>query len=193
MDVKKIYPHTYHKTCKEGRPIYIELLNKVNMDTLFKATTEERILKYYIKEYERTQIYRLPSCSKVVNKFIEQSIVILDMDGIGLGILTGKVKEFMKIASDLAQNYYPETLYKMFLINTSFFFSAVWTIVKGFIDEKTRNKINVEKSSYQKKLLEYIDADNLPAFLGGNCKCEHIEGGCLYSDIGPWNPKGGIR
>ena len=76
MDVKKIYPHTYHKTCKEGRPIYIELLNKVNMDTLFKATTEERILKYYIKEYERTQIYRLPSCSKVVNKFIEQSIVI---------------------------------------------------------------------------------------------------------------------
>lgn len=151
------------------------------------------MLKYYIKEYERTQIYRFPSCSKAANKFIEQSIVILDMDGIGIGILTGKVKEFMRIASDLAQNYYPETLYKMFLINTSFFFSAVWTIVKGFIDEKTRNKVNVEKSSYQKKLLEYIDAENLPTFLGGKCTCDHIEGGCFYSDIGPWNPKGGLK
>lgn len=193
MDVKKIYPHTYHKTCKEGRPIYIEQINKVDLDVLFKTTTEDRMLRYYIKEYERTQIYRLPACSKAVNKFIEQSIVILDMDGVGLGILTGKVKQFMKIASDLAQNYYPETLYKMFLINTSFFFSAVWTIVKAFIDEKTRNKVNVEKSAYQKKLLEYISEENLPSFLGGKCTCSEIEGGCFYSDIGPWNPKGGIR
>lgn len=151
------------------------------------------MLRYYIKEYERTQIYRFPACSKAANKYIEQSIVILDMDGIGLGILTGKVKQFMKIASDLAQNYYPETLYKMFLINTSFFFSAVWTIVKGFIDEKTRNKVNVEKSSYQKKLLEFINPENLPSFLGGTCTCPEIEGGCFYSDIGPWNPKGGLK
>ena len=160
---------------------------------LFKHTTEDRMMRYYIKEYERTKIYRQPACSRAVGKFIEQSIVILDMEGIGLGILTGKVKQFMGIASELAQNYYPETLYKMFLINTSFFFSAVWTIAKGFIDAKTRDKVNVEKSSYQKKLLEYIDAENLPKFLGGTCTCEGIEGGCLYSDIGPWNPKGGLK
>ena len=80
----------------------------------------------------------------------------------------------------------------MFLVNTSFFFSAVWSLVKGFVDEKTRKKINVEKGGYAKKLLEYVDANNLPTFLGGNCKCPDIEGGCLYADIGPWNPKGGL-
>lgn len=193
MAVKKIYPHTYHKTDKLGRPIYIELMSKVDLSELFKITTEDRMIRYYIKEYERTTLYRFPNCSRVSNKIIEQSIVILDMEGIGLSILTGKVKEFVKLASDLAQNYYPETLAKMFLINTSFFFSAVWTIVKAFIDEKTRNKISVEKSSYQKKLLEYIDEENLPSFLGGKCTCSHIEGGCLYSDIGPWNTNGGLK
>ena len=31
-----------------------------------------------------------------------------------------------------------------------------------------------------------VDAENLPDFLGGKCKCEHVEGGCMYSQAGPW-------
>lgn len=102
------------------------------------------------------------------------------------------MKKFIKIATDIGQDNYPEMLGKMFLLNTSFMFSAIWSIVKGFIDEKTRNKISVQKSNYLKTLLEYIDDENLPVFLGGKCECKEIEGGCLYSDIGPWNPTGGI-
>jgi hypothetical protein len=160
---------------------------------LFKITSEERMMKYYVKEYERLMKYRFPSCSKAAGKLIEQSLTILDMNGIGVSILGGKVKQFVKIASDIAQDYYPEMLGTMYLINTGFLFSAVWTLVKGFIDEKTRKKINVEKSSFQKKLLEHVEAENLPTFLGGTCTCSHIEGGCLFADIGPWNPQGGLN
>ena len=98
---------------------------------------------------------------------------------------------FCKIASNIAQNYYPEMLGNLILINTTFFFSAIWAMVKVFIDEKTRTKIIVERSSYQKKLLEFVDKENLPEMFGGTCKCEQF-GGCLFSDIGPWNPNGGI-
>jgi hypothetical protein len=190
LQVKTIYPHGYHKTDKMGRPIYIELMCKVNLTNLFKITTEDRMMKYYIKGYERLMKKRFPACSRAKGVIIEQSLTILDMDGIGLGMVVGKTKEFVKIASDIAQNYYPEMLGAMYLINTSFLFGAVWSLVKGFIDEKTRNKIKVEKSNYTKKLLEVVDAENLPTFFGGNCTCSHIEGGCLFSDIGPWNPNG---
>lgn len=54
---------------------------------------------------------------------------------------------------------------------------------KGFIDEKTRKKINIEGGKYQKVLLENVDAANLPEFLGGTCKCES---GCLNTPAGPW-------
>jgi hypothetical protein len=193
LQVKAIYPHGYHKTDKSGRPIYIELISKVNLTELFKITSEDRMMKYYIKEYERLMKYRFPSCSKSAGKLIEQSLTILDMDGIGMGMLAGKTRDFVKIASDIGQNYYPEMLGTMFLVNTSFFFSAVWSVVQGFIDEKTRKKINVEKGGYAKKLLELVDAENLPTFLGGTCTCSHIQGGCLYADIGPWNPQGGLN
>jgi hypothetical protein len=192
MEVKKIYPHGYHKTDKTGRPIYIELISKVNLTELFKITSEERMMKYYIKEYERLMKYRFPSCSRACGKIIEQSLTIIDVESVGLGLLTGQTKQFLKIASDIGQNYYPEMLGTMFLINTGFFFNAVWTICKGFVDEKTRNKIHLEKSGYAKKLLELVDSENLPSILGGTCTCSHIEGGCLYADIDPWNPEGGL-
>jgi hypothetical protein len=81
---------------------------------------------------------------------------------------------------------------KLFMVNTSWMFALIWNIVKGFIDEKTRNKMTVLKSNYLEELLKWVDKDSLPSIFGGNCKCSHIPGGCMYSDIGPWNPLGGM-
>jgi hypothetical protein len=39
--------------------------------------------------------------------------------------------------------------------------------------------VHVLGSNFQSDLLEYIDADSLPDFLGGTCKCNHIPGGCV--------------
>jgi hypothetical protein len=75
----------------------------------------------------------------------------------------------------------------LFIINTGTIFKFIWSIIKAFIDERTKKKISIEGTDYIKKLKEFVDLENLPTFLGGTCKCEHIEGGCLFSDAGPWN------
>jgi len=52
------------------------------------------------------------------------------------------------------------------------------------LDPVTQAKIKILGSSYQKELLESIDADSLPSDLGGTCRCKE---GCSLSDAGPWN------
>ena len=44
-EVMKFYPQYYHKTDKDGRPVYIEALGSVDIAALRKITTDERMLQ----------------------------------------------------------------------------------------------------------------------------------------------------
>lgn len=195
LQVKKVYPHGYHKMDKNGRPIYIEILSECKIDEVFKITSEDRMQRYYIKEYERTLRYRFDCCGIKTGKIVEQSLTILCVKDLGITILTGKTKRFLKIASDIGQDYYPEMLGSMYLINSGFWFSALWSVVKNFIDKKTVSKIHVVGSDFLKELAKHTDVESLPKKLGGKCECSHVNGGCFYSDLGPWNSEGvyGLR
>ncbi|PHT99950.1 Phosphatidylinositol/phosphatidylcholine transfer protein SFH10 [Capsicum chinense] len=74
----------------------------------------------------------------------------------------------------------------MYIINVGSGFSLLWNSVKSFLDPKTTQKIHVLGNKYKSKLLEIIDASELPEFLGGTCTCADKEG-CMLSDKGPWN------
>ena len=44
----------------------------------------------------------------------------------------------------------------MFIINAPLLFSGIWSIIKGWLDEKTRNKITIIGSKYEPQLLELV-------------------------------------
>ena len=82
--VDKYYPQFYHKTDREGRPIYIELLGKLDYNKLYALTTQERQLKHLVDQYERFFRDRLPACSKQSGQLVETSCTILDLHNAGI-------------------------------------------------------------------------------------------------------------
>lgn len=110
---------------------------------------------------------------------------------------------FIRAIADCDQKYYPETLNKFFLVNAPGAFVYVWKIVKAWLDPgvcqdifllirptntllkfmQTIAKIQILGTDYQEPLLKQIAPENLPAFLGGECTCEHMDGGCVPSQV----------
>lgn len=81
-EVKKCYPHGFHGVDKFGRPLYIERIGMVDLNTLLNVTTIDRYVKYHISEQEKTINLRYPACSLAAKRHVASITTILDVKGV---------------------------------------------------------------------------------------------------------------
>jgi len=131
---------------------------------------------------------RFPACSIAADKKIERGLTIMDMTGGGVSTANKQVYGLVKLAAKVGSDYYPEIMGNLYIVNAPFLFAGIWTIIKSFIDEKTRAKIKIIGSGWQTTLLENVDKEKLPIFLGGTCMCGGTKEAplCMTSNAGPW-------
>lgn len=170
--IKAHWPHFYHKRTKQGHPVYIERLGGIDIPAMEReGVSMEDLLRHYvyITEYLWEELAPAPDA---------KGFTILDCKGVNLRDARGPAMNFIRKATAFQSSHYPERMYRMFLINTPSWFSLVWSVVQTFVDKNTKAKIHIYSGDdYKAKLLEYIDADSLPAEYGGRCRCSAGAGG----------------
>ncbi|KAI9267774.1 CRAL-TRIO domain-containing protein [Helicostylum pulchrum] len=172
-----------HKVDREGCPIYIERLGYHKAKDIAKNATVEEIQGYHIGCNEFLHRTVMKDCSKVAGRHINRETVIFDCTNMGWGQLHMPALQFIRAIADCDQKYYPETLNKFFLVNAPGAFVYVWKIVKAWLDPGTIAKIQIMGADSKESLLKQIAPENLPSFLGGECTCSHMDGGCVPSQV----------
>lgn len=65
---------------------------------------------------------------------------------------------------------FPDTLYRLYIINSSLAFRAIWGLLRAFADPITAEKIQVLGSDYMKYLTKQVPIDQIPPKYGGKGK-----------------------
>ncbi|KAJ7644116.1 CRAL-TRIO domain-containing protein [Roridomyces roridus] len=176
------WPLWFHQTDKKGRPINIHTLGNVDFPKLYKTVTPEGHWHSLLVNAECLTREILPACTRVAGKEVGGVLVIVDLKGFSLSKFW-QMKTLARSSFQISQDYYPETMGQLAIVNAPSSFTFIWSMMKPWLAKETVEKVDILSTDYQKVLLELIDADSLPSTLGGNCRCER---GCHMSGVGPW-------
>jgi len=179
---RRKWPHSYHGKDKFGRPVFIERTGAVDTKALVEKDkmTIDEIVRGHVRQQEF--MYRLyEQYTQEDGKHIENGFTILDLEGCSLfKHLNGYARQFFGKMANAGQSYYPERMGKLVVVNAPRAFPMAWNFIKGFLDTNTQNKIEVLGGNSKARLLELIDAQNLPKRYGGECDCDAK--GCFFHD-----------
>ena len=165
----KLVMQAHHGFDKNNRPVYIEKSGSIPVDAMMNNFTDAEMLHAHIWGME-FQARRAELKSREVGVWVDNFCRIIDLEGMSND--HNKLLEWTKPMTFVDQNYYPERLGVMFIINAPWFFSLIWTAISFFLDDKTRQKIHILGSDYKEKLHQIVDPSQLPPEYGGTCNGE---------------------
>nr|XP_054768191.1 SEC14-like protein 2 [Lytechinus pictus] len=152
---------------KEGHAVYISPVGNFDPKGVLFSAKASDILKTYTHAIEfQIRNHRRFTEEKGL-KHTEGSLMIFDMENLGVHhVWKPGIDMFIK-ATMIAEQHYPELIYRLFIIRAPKIFPVSYSLVKPFLREDTRKKIQVLGSNWKEVLLKHIDADQLPVYWGG--------------------------
>jgi len=152
---------------RDGSHLCIESMGNLNPEAAALIPPEE-IIRYHIWSMELADKIRRDCAKELGYKYVMQSFIVEDLDGIGLGHLS--MSFLLKQFTTIDNANYPETLRKVIIVNVPTIFSMVWSAVQYFWDEHQKAKFQFVSSSenHSPILLKVISPEYLPKSYGGS-------------------------
>lgn len=165
----KFFPGSLIGVDKDQCPVKYFAFGNLDPKGIRKAAKFSDIVKYVIQTTERELLFLRKQSAKA-GKELPGSVYILDFKDVPFSVATDKkALEHAIYLAKMYQDNYPEMLKSAYAINISTYFTLIFNIIKVFLAASIIKKTYFcSKDDFKTKLLNAIDADELPGFLGGN-------------------------
>ncbi|GJQ93215.1 sec14 cytosolic factor-like protein [Tanacetum coccineum] len=144
---------------KDGHPVML-----LNANKHYPAKDQDQYKKFLVHFIDKA----IASGIKGKETGKEKVVIIVDMQK--LAYKNVDANGFIA-AFKILQNYYPERLAKLYMLNMPWFFRSVWKMIALALEKETLDKVMIVSSDKDKtQFMAEVGKDGLPKELGGNAK-----------------------
>jgi len=155
----------------EGNPVYWEksgLAARHWPDIMHHVSEDEAIMRHV--QHMEIMMEKCRVATERHGRLINQQTVVMDLVHFPLFPSLSKLLGFVRRVHEIDRYFYPETLKRVFLINTPSHWSFFYHMVTPFIGRNTFHKIIVLDSNFLETLEKHIDKNHIPVEYGGSCE-----------------------
>jgi hypothetical protein len=174
---------------KKGRPLVVWRTGRIQARQLMEDVGNEGVLRNHVHEKELIMARAREASAAGAGEEAgapSEMVVIMDMEGLGLQTADWEAMQCLRQGIEIEQRYYPETMAHIWITRPPWIFSAIYAMAYPWLDDYAKARITVlDGDDYTSKLLEHIDAEQLPVFLGGlhQTQEEQIEAAAAAAEL----------
>ena len=181
--IRRLSQDSLHGYDAEGRPVLISRFGSIDSAAISALCSDEERVHYhhYLSEYQHRVV--LPAASARLGVLVDSFSCLFDMSGFSTAVITKANYSFVSARISINSLLYPEAMGCSLIVNAPLVFSVGWSMVKAAIDDATRSKILIVRGLPRDRITALIASEQLPAFVGGDCRCNGEQDGCMrHSD-----------
>ncbi|GIY89631.1 SEC14-like protein 2 [Caerostris darwini] len=167
--LEKYVPTSYVCFDKDGSVVRYSDIGQADIKAFWKCVTKMEMLKFLMMQIEYdTDLLNLQS--KKLGKPLMNIVYIFDYNHFSLAVATHlqTLQNLLFFLKNYVDNY-PERLKCGMIINGSIYYNLVFNVAKSILPATIIKKLPCYGTEgWKEALLEMVDTDQLPAFLGGN-------------------------
>jgi len=167
-----------HGEDKYHHPVMYENVSTYKCDQI--EANLDQALKFRLRVFSQ-MFNKKHQNQKKYGKTIYKQINVFNMKGMGVFQANKFKKTITKIIA-FEGDAFPETVYKMYFVNSDWKFKFAWNIISYFVHAETQKKIQILGSSFLEKLKEDIDISQIPKEFGGECETPIVWGESWFSE-----------
>ena len=179
-------PGFYVGHSKNGHPVFLDHTAVVPWDKILDTMGMKTFLHAQVQCLEWQSVVVYEEASRRAERPVTQGVNIWDMKGLTISSFTAKVREIAGKSSKIAQDHYPESLAAAYVVNAPTIFSAIWAVVRQFLDAKTVSKVHIMGSG-PKMFAKLKEA------LGEDCYITQDMVCCKKADVGKAERRLGLQ
>jgi hypothetical protein len=152
----------------DGSIVIMEALGRVD-PSIIDAVGQENLVQYHIWSMEQLEGRWFALMEE--KGYWPGFVMFEDLGGLGWHSMSSKVLSLCQEIVHINQNYYPDMLRKMWVLNVPSIFYMSWKVIQLWLDSRTLVKIELhggDISSIKEKVYKVCNKDSMPIRLGGN-------------------------